>query len=170
MGYLPMTMLHPPSSILAIERAAASWIGTPFCENSAVKGAGVCCHMGIMEVYFEAGVVPRIPLPKGPPGWSRTHGDSLMETWLDGEGSKYFSALDSGLWTPGFGLMPGDLLGFKIGRCVHHIAILLPAGRMFHVHKAAAISPNIPTEYLCRLTRAWRPHHLIPDPSHLTPL
>lgn len=150
----PAPYINP--AIIAIERAAASWIGTPFCANSAVKGAGVCCHLGIMEVYFEAGVVPRIPLPKGPPGWSRNHAESLMEPWLAGEGAAYFEPVTFEPCTLN-GLEPGDLLGFKLGRCVHHIGILLSGGRMFHVHAHAAISPNIPLGYLRRLARAWSP-------------
>lgn len=144
--------------VSAIEAAAASWAGTPFCENSAVKGAGVCCHLAVAEVYFEAHILPRIPVPLGPAGWSRTQGRSLMEEWLDrGEGMHWFIERFPREREP------GDLLGFRVGHCVHHLAILLPHGRLFHAvdRAGACIAPNLPPAWAKRLVRVWRPTMLL---------
>jgi len=142
-----------PSEIDRLEVAARGWIGTPFCENSGVRGAGVCCHMGVAEVYFDAGWLPRMDLPKGPPGHSRAKSESLMEPWLDdSEQGRLFFAPVTAIW-------PGDLLGFRIGRCVHHLAIALRAGSIFHVVEVigATIGPTIPASWHKRLQRVWRP-------------
>lgn len=164
--------LCPPSSALrplpvplspllfALEAACLSWCGTPFCENSAVKGAGVCCHLAVGEAYREAGLLPPdLRLPLGPAGWSRTQGRSLMEAWLDeGEGRHWFVARE-----PGVIRQSGDLLGFRVGHCVHHLAIQLDGGRLFHAvdRVGASIAPNLPPAWAKRLARVWRPNLLL---------
>ena len=153
----------PKDPITQIEQAAQSWVGTPFCENSRVKGAGVSCHFGPAEILIEAGLLPRdLLIPTGPPGWSRSQGVSIMEAFLDGDGAKYFQSIDADPW-PESPLQPGDLLGFKVGRCVHHLGLRLNGTRMFHVMEGcgAVIAPNIPLMWLKRMTRVWRPKGLL---------
>lgn len=141
-----------------LEAIAASWIGTPFCENSRVKGAGVSCHFLPAEIYIEAGLLPAdIAVPTGPPGWSRNNGDSIMEKWLDSDdGKKHFAPVEI------LAIQPGDLIGFKAGRCVHHLAILLTQGRIVHcmADVGVRIAPNIPAAWKVRMPRAWRPNTL----------
>jgi cell wall-associated NlpC family hydrolase len=78
-----------------------------------------------------------------------------MEAWLDNPaaGGKLFDPTDNIL------ILPGDLLGFRVGRCVHHLAIALRAGAIFHVVEpiGAVIGPTIPHRWEKRLERIWRP-------------
>ena len=57
-------------------------------------------------------------------------------------------------------LLPGDLLGFKIGGCVHHCAIVLDAaGQIIHCLRGSGTvySSFLDATYLTRLENAWRP-------------
>lgn len=136
--------------------AAHSWLGTPFCANSATKGAGVCCHMLVAEVYREAGWIGRFPDPVGPPVWSRAQRHSLMEEWLDGpNAAEWFERTNIDF------LQPGDLLGFRVGTCIHHLGILLQGNFVAHSSypAGASIAPvnALPSAWASRLAAAWRP-------------
>jgi cell wall-associated NlpC family hydrolase len=147
------TWFDRPERLAALESAAAGWVGTPFAGMSAIKGKGVCCHRLVQEVYREAGAIPEISLPPGKPGWSRQHSTSPMVDWLDGDGAHFVTSLPEP-----FRLLPGDLVGCRIGRVVHHLAIVLPGGRFVHAVQGhgAIIVPTLPVSLLCRLVRAWR--------------
>lgn len=148
--------MRTPEEIAALDAAAASWVGTPFCEHSAVKGAGVCCHRLVAEVLFEAGWLPRVIIPLGTPGWSRFQDRSLIEGWFSGPGRRFFRDLDLSTVTE-----PGDVLGFRIGRCVHHMAMVMAPGakRVLHVLEGAGtcILDAPPPSLAKRLQRIWRP-------------
>ncbi len=138
----------------ALEAAATSWAGTPFCENSKVKGAGVSCHYAVWLVYVEALWMPLgINIPTAPPQHCRTRGESLIARWLETDGVSYFRPVKIEE------IEPGDLLGFKVGHCLHHIAIQLRGGRIFHAVETtgAGIAPSLPKAWAKRLVRAWRP-------------
>ena len=141
-------------SIQRLEEAAAGWVGTPFVEHSAVRGVGVCCHKLAASIYFDAGWLPRFELPSAPPGWSRAQDRSLMEEWLDSEGLRWFTPM-----TIEVEREPGDLLGFRIGRCVHHLAIQLSGGRVATaLEGVGAVILDAPPKPLAkRLARVWRP-------------
>jgi len=135
---------------------AHSWLGTPFCANSAVKGAGVCCHLLVSEIYREAGWVGDIRPPAGAPVWSRAQRHSLMEEWLDGpDAIEWFERVNVDH------IMPGDLLGFRVGTCIHHLGVLLQGNYVAHAsHPAgASIAPvsALPSAWASRLAAAWRP-------------
>jgi cell wall-associated NlpC family hydrolase len=138
-----------------LEAAAKEWEGTPFCERSAVKGAGVSCHMLAFVVYRDAGWLPDMDIPMAPVGWSRAQNHSVMEEWLDrGEGRNWFervAALDA--------IEPGDLLGFRLGHCIHHLAVLLSGGRVVSSveNLGARISPCLQPVWMKRMAGAWRP-------------
>lgn len=144
-----------PLPLERLEAAARAWEGTPFCERSAVKGAGVSCHLLCFVVYRDAGWLPDIEVPNAPVGWSRSQNRSIMEEWLDGPaGRTWFKA--AGDLTR---LQAGDLLGFRIGHCVHHLAILLSRGQVVSSVETLGvrISPCIQPVWTKRLARAWRP-------------
>lgn len=132
--------------------AALSWVGTPFCANAASKGRGVCCHRLVAEIYFEAGWLPRIDLPAGSPRWAQGSSRSLIEDWLDQDGKQWFQAGEA---SP----QAGDLLGFRVGHCVHHLAIALPGGGLAHAIQGhgATILHELPAAWGKRLARIWRP-------------
>lgn len=142
-------------AVRRLEVAAVAWVGTPFCAGAAAIGQGVCCHRFVAEVYFSAGWLPRIELPSGSPRWARGSMRSLIEEWLDGPGAKYFSATDAA----GTAWDAGDLLGFRVGRCLHHLAIALGPDRIAHVVEGhgVAILDGLPDAWASRLVRRWRP-------------
>jgi len=140
-----------------LEAAAAAWEGTPFCERSAVRGAGVSCSMLCFSVYHDAGWLPDLVVPNAPVGWSRSQNRSIMEEYLDhGEGLEWFArvaAVDA--------MQPGDLLGFRLGHCIHHLAILLGGGRVVSSVEqlGVRISPCLQPVWFKRLAAVWRPTH-----------
>jgi cell wall-associated NlpC family hydrolase len=147
----PPTWFSTPERVLALERAAQGWAGTPFVPRSAVRGRGVCCHMLIAEILFECGAVTRIDLPQGSPGWARHHGSSPIADWLDG--MVRFKRLDLA-----GDLLAGDVVGCRIGRAIHHLAIVLPGGRFAHALEGhgAVVVDCLPKSVDRRIAAAWR--------------
>lgn len=141
----------------ALEAAALSWRGTPFCEGSAVKGGGVSCSYLMAELLFEAELTPRIAVPSGPSNW-RGQSRSLIEEWVE----------QSGLFVRIGGeaigaelarlAQPADLLGFRVVNAIHHLMAQLRGGRVVHaIHgHGVVIAPAIPYEWGRRLERVWR--------------
>lgn len=141
-----------PEEIAALEAAARSWVGTPFCEGSAVKGAGVCCHRLPAAVYQEAGWWPAVEVPAGPRAWARAQSRSLIAEWIDESGR--FESLPVGAEA-----RPGDLFGYRVGRTVHHLALVLGGGRLLHVGEGhgTVIVDAMPPVWARRCERHWRP-------------
>jgi cell wall-associated NlpC family hydrolase len=138
-------------TIEKLESAAQSWIGTPFMPNCAIQGKGVSCHNLVGILYIECGALPdTFKIPEGDPGWSRAHKDSLIEQFMDARAE--FVSING---KP----EPGDMLGFKIGGCVHHCGITLQDGYFVHCLRDAGASYRRLDDatYLSRLTRIWRP-------------
>lgn len=133
-----------------LEAVAASWIGTPFRANAAIKSVGVCCHLLVTEILIEAGALRRKPFPRGNPNYSLTQRQSLIEDYM--ASSEDFVAI------PLDNLKPGDLLGYRIGGCTHHLALLVSATKMVHAvrHNGVMFSRPDDPMWARRLTRAWR--------------
>ncbi|HEY1791571.1 MAG TPA: hypothetical protein VGG34_01520 [Opitutaceae bacterium] len=134
----------------ALDAAAASWRGTPFCEGSPVRGAGISCSHLVAEVLFEAGLTPRIPVPDGPSSSSAIlSSESLIAKFIDGTG--LFVRMD------GFP-QGGDVLGFRVGNAVHHAAVMLRGGRLVHSirNHGVCVAPLIPAEWARRIEIVWR--------------
>lgn len=137
------------AQIAALDVAAESWKGTPFCEGSPIKGAGVSCHHLCAEVLFEAGLIARIPVPNGPSRYSPAEPRSLIAEWVEQSG--LFVAVEG---PP----MPADLLGFRVVNAVHHAAIALGGGRIVHsvMGHGVLIAAVIPAMWAPRLQKIWR--------------
>ncbi|MBU6409385.1 MAG: hypothetical protein KGR98_03260 [Verrucomicrobia bacterium] len=136
-----------------IARIAESWIGTPFMPNACVKGAGVSCQKLVGAIYIEAGWLPSdFVVPDGPMNWSGARKESLIEVFLSN--FELFSVLKS---TDESAV--GDLLGFRIGGCVHHLGVLTDTrGRFVHCMRGFGVRVNNLREatYMRRFSRAWR--------------
>ncbi len=146
-----MTPYFTPQTLPLLEASAASWVGTPWRANSRVRGVGASCHFAVAGVLQDAGFSTSA-VPDGSPGWSRHQADSLMERWLDGLPQLYAPV-------PVEETQPGDIVGFRVGQCIHHLGILLPGGRFFqciHPH-GAMIASTAERLYRERVQRAWRP-------------
>lgn len=147
--------MRTPEQLAALDAAARSWAGTPFCEGSAAKGAGVCCHRLVLEVLVEAGWLPRIEVPGGPVRWAMAQSRSLIGEWFDGPGVQWFQPVPALDWSA---VEPGDVLGFRLGRALHHLVLALPAGRWIHAIEGhgTVIVPEVSPRWRKRAERLWR--------------
>ena len=112
---------------LRVVAVARSWLGTPYHSMGRVKGAGVDCLTLLAEVFFEAGIIPRIELPYYPPDW-HLHRDE--ERYLAGL-LRYARAIEE---PP----LPGDIALWKFGRCYSHGAIVIDWPLVIHAYVGRA--------------------------------
>jgi len=130
---------------------AESWRGTPFAPNSSAKGLGVSCHNLAGELYRACGYPHPIELPDVPIAHARFSTSSFVTAW--------FATRSDFVPVPVVGpLAPGDVLGFQIGRTVHHLGVLLPGNQFIHVLEGLGVVVNSiadPTWY-SRLANVWR--------------
>ena len=143
------TWFNSEKRIDALVKESCSWLGTPFRANSLFKGSGVCCHLFVAEVFMAIGAIERQDFPKADPNHSISQTDSLIEPFMAS--------------MPGFVKaegppIPGDILGFKIGGCTHHIAIVLPHEEMIHAVRRHGVMINRWDDpmWAKRLTCVWR--------------
>lgn len=114
-----------------LRHVAGSWRGTPFIPHARLRGAGVDCVHLAAEIYRECG-----HLPEFKPGNYTMDGGfhnpiSQVLSWL--ELSPHFQ--------PGtLPARPGDLLCFRIGKCVHHVGVALSERHFLHVMRGATVS------------------------------
>ncbi len=142
---------NTPERIKRLHDSADSWIGTPFVPNGRVKGHGVSCQMLAEAVYQECGLDFDYRAPEANMGWSGVHRDSLI--------MKHLKEVDNLICLRSKKtILPGDLLGFKLGSCVHHLGVAVSDTRFIHSMKGLGTtykSLNSPT-YGSRLAKVWR--------------
>ncbi len=129
-----------PENLQAIEAAAVAMIGSP--ERR--------CQIAMADCYKAAGLLPKeLEIPHGNYDWARSQGRSLITPWVEGCG--FFVEAEAPA-------QPGDLLGFRLGHVLHHVAIQLDGGRMFHVFgdHGPQIAVAIPDQWAKRLEKIWR--------------
>ena len=143
-----------PARQAGLRAVAQSWLGTPFMPNAAVKGSGVSCQKLVGAIYIEAGFLPKnFSVPETAMDWSNAHRDSLMASFM--ETLPEFETL-----TPGTSAQPGDMVGFKLGGCVHHCGLVVGAdGKFIHCLRGHGVmfSSLRDASYLKRATIIWRP-------------
>jgi cell wall-associated NlpC family hydrolase len=122
-------------------------------ESAALAARGrqeMRCQIAMADLYKTAGLLPvDLEIPNGSLDWARSEGRSLIAEWVDASG--YFLPVDGAT-------AAGDLLGFRLGHTLHHVAIQLGGGRMVHVfgEHGVQIAPCIPTPWAKRIARIWR--------------
>lgn len=156
-----------PEKISRLQSHAGLWLGTPFVPNAALCGAGVCCQKLVGALYRELGVVPAdFEVPSGPMDWSHANKRSLIAEFMERQ-PNFFSVSDFHV----SGFDPGDMVGFKIGGCLHHCGIVVAAdGKFIHCLRGPGtiFSSLRDATYFSRLEKIWRPL-LIPHSSLPTP-
>lgn len=111
-------------------RSAQRWRGTPFFGHARVLGNGVDCVNLVAALYQESGLCGDLVLPDYSLD-SGNHDDaSVLVSFVAALGVFEPLPLTSEL---GF----GDLLGFKLGRCVHHCGVMLRGVQFIHVYRGA---------------------------------
>lgn len=120
-----------PYAQIAIQREADAWIGTPFRENSAVKGAGggVSCHNLVAELYFEAGFLDRFPVPKGSVKKLRNGPHEALIGYVDDFLGQRFAVVDPAEEE----VYVGDLIVMRDARALCHLGVCTSRGWFTHV-------------------------------------
>ncbi len=139
-----------PEEIALLEEEAARWVGTPWMDNSASPGVGVCCHRLVVAVYVGAGWLAAFDPPRATGGWARYANLSLMRTWLDSdEGRARFREVQI--------RQDGDLCLVKAGHVEHHLAIALPGNRYLHAPASGVEIVAGRPAFAAVLRGLWRP-------------
>lgn len=148
-----------PEKIAQLQYHGAQWLGTPFMPHAAIRGAGACCQRLVGALYKECGALPAgFEIPTGPMNWSHAQTRSLIAEFVDAQPN--FRRKDPADRCVGPFIQPGDMLGFKIGGCLHHCGICLAAdGTFIHcIRGPGVIMSNVnDATYLSRLERVWQP-------------
>lgn len=129
-----------------LQAAARSWRGTPFAPNSSSKGHGVSCQKLVQHIYAEAGwkeiETPEVPMAHAMFS-ERSYVMEFMETRPEFERVRSFEV--------------GDLVGIAIGRCIHHLAIVISPGVIVHCwHRLGVVEQPLAT-ITGRVGAIWRP-------------
>lgn len=130
---------------------AASWLDTPFMPNAAIKQAGVSCQKLVGAIYARCGV--KLPeIPEGPMDWARAQTESLIEKFM--AGLPNFAVIEDRA------MLPGDMIGIKLGGCIHHCGVVVDVGGSF-IHclrpQGVMISNVNDASYALRIAKIWRP-------------
>lgn len=106
----------------AVIESARDWIGTPFHDKAAIKGAGVDCGYFPYAVYKECGLLPAdFVMPDYSPQFWCHRGE---EIYVDGLLRAGFIEVK----TP----QPADVIISKYGRVFSHGAIILDWPKIIH--------------------------------------
>jgi hypothetical protein len=129
-------------------------MGTPFQANSNTPGesGGVSCQKLVAAIYKDVGFAD-VQAPDAPMSHAKFSNESLLEPFMDAR--------------PEFARMPlhtalqdGDMLGFRLGKIIHHSGILMwPHGGFIHVIYGSKVQLSYITDatWLSRLAAIWRP-------------
>lgn len=99
---------------------AKTWLGTGYHHMGRIKGAGADCLTLLAEVYFEAGLIPKIQIPYYPHDW---HLHRSEEKYLKGL-LNYTKEIEKP--------EKGDIVLWKFGRCFSHGAIVIDWPQVIH--------------------------------------
>lgn len=102
-------------------KEALTWLGTPYHHQGRVKGVGVDCGTLICEVYEKVGLMDYLDPRPYPPDW---HMHQMGERYLDHIQNVCFEIEGPP--------EPGDIVLYKIGKCVSHGAIVVEWPQIIH--------------------------------------
>lgn len=138
-----------------LQVVAMSWYGTPFFRGAERKREGVDCIHLVRAILEESGrIPPGVEFPNDYHLDEGSHRDeSRLEAWLDSRPDLVVRLPATG--TP----QAGDVLCFRIGRCVHHIGVALGPWRFMHAlnHCGAVFSTLRDSTYSKRHVSTYRP-------------
>jgi cell wall-associated NlpC family hydrolase len=140
-----------PSRVAALEAEANRWRGTPFAPNSCARGLGVSCQK-LTGALYEAAGYPPVYIPDVPISHARFSDRSFVTEF-------FADRPDFQLLTAAEPITAGDILGFRLGRCIHHLGIALNGHRFIHAIDGAGvcIAHTQDATWLSRLVCIWRP-------------
>lgn len=135
-----------PERIERLQAAARSWLGTPFAPNSASKGHGVSCQKLVQHIYHEAGW-KNVETPEVPMAHAMFSDRSYVLEFM--EHCEDFATVS----TPEV----GDLVGMRIGRCVHHLGIVVRPDVIVHAWNRIGVTEQPLATLTGRIGAIWRP-------------
>lgn len=108
-----------------IANAAIEWLGTPYANNSMVKGVGVDCSYLLVAALVDSGLMKadRLQIENYSNEWHLHHSE---EKYL-----KYVQQVADEV-KAGSPLEIGDFLLYQYGRCISHGAIYIGKGLVIH--------------------------------------
>lgn len=108
-----------------IAKAATAWLGTPYANNSMVKGTGVDCSYLLVAALIDSGLMKadRLQIENYSNEWHLHHSE---EKYL-----KYVQQVADEV-KEGAPLEIGDFLLYQYGRCISHGAIYIGNGLVIH--------------------------------------
>jgi len=157
---MSLPFFSSPEHIASLDKAAVGWLGTPFRAHNRAHGprGGVDCGNLIQELMLETGfLAARLDLPRPPTDYGQHNAASLVCAFLEthqaltGRIAKLPDA--ASLASP----HPGDILGIRVGRCVHHLCIALPDGRFVQALKPHGVTIQPLAEIRTRIEVIYRP-------------
>ncbi|MDP8997126.1 MAG: NlpC/P60 family protein [Pseudomonadota bacterium] len=109
----------------AIVAEAISWIGTPFHDDSRIKGVGVDCAQFVAAVYLATGATPQFETPRYVAQWFLHRDEERLMDFVKQFGKEIQEA----------DAKAGDLVLYKIGRAYAHAAIIIDwPNEIIHAH------------------------------------
>jgi cell wall-associated NlpC family hydrolase len=128
--------------------AAAEWLGTPFHRYASLKGVGVDCVNLVARLYEVCGVLEApVVLPRYSMDAGNHLDSSILLRFVDQTGR--FAEIGLEAAVPAMGcrgcgevaatagvphLQVGDLVGFRVGRVVHHAGVYLGGPDRLFIH------------------------------------
>jgi hypothetical protein len=125
------TYFNTPYRIASLEAEAALWLGTPFRNNSAVRGpgGGVSCHRLASELLFATGALERFEVPKSSAAQLASGPVKAILDYIDAHLPHRLAPINPADEAP----LPGDLIVMRENRVLKHIGVVLTRGRFVHV-------------------------------------
>jgi len=124
---------------------ALTWLGTPWMHGQSCQGAGADCVGLVRGVALACGLLPAAWVcPPYQADWHLHRDDSLLTAVMTDLG-----AVSVGLEAR----QPGDVLGFQFGRCISHLAVLLPEDVLIHSvrDRGGVVQHHLTGAWLARL-------------------
>lgn len=152
------TWYDTPERIQLLDTVARSWLGTPFRENSAIKGpgGGVSCHYLTAFIPFETGAFPRFDVPRGSIRQFLNSAPQAMLDFIDGQLGERVGKIEPRLDA----IWPGDILVLAENGRTKHAATAMPQGRFIHVlfHDGVLLSELADPTYKIEAIRRIKNH------------
>jgi cell wall-associated NlpC family hydrolase len=107
----------------AVIAEARTWLRTPFCHDTQLKGFGVDCAQLLIAVYAGVGLIERF------------RPDYYSENWFLHRDAEVLQDTVARFCQPTEDPRPGDIALFRFGRSRAHAAIVVDFPRIIHADR-----------------------------------
>jgi cell wall-associated NlpC family hydrolase len=109
-----------PEQAAAVILEAQGWLNTKYHSHGRLKAVGVDCAMLLLEVYSNAGIVPRFDPGAYPEQFGLHRSEELFKGFVE----RYAVQMPEPV--------AGGCVLFKFGRCYSHGGIMISKTRLIH--------------------------------------